>query len=240
MPIDPFLLLRAYAIGVFPMADDRESREIYWVEPKRRAIMPLDGFHLSRSLAKVIRSGCFDVRVNSDFEQTVRLCAQAAPDRPTTWINHEIETSYAMLHRYGFAHSVECWQEGELVGGLYGVTLGRAFFGESMFSRRPDASKVALAWLVARMRLSGCTLLDCQFMTAHLRSLGAVEVDRREYQSLLADALTGVSLADASALLAAGPGPEAEAAFTPELPPTSTVSGPSSGHFIAQLLTQTS
>lgn len=240
MPIDLPLLLRAYAIGVFPMADDRRSREVYWVEPKKRAILPLDHFHLSRSLGKTIRSGRFRVSVNEDFGGIIRLCAEAVPDRPTTWINRDIEASYRRLHQLGFAHSVECWEGTELVGGLYGVSLGRAFFGESMVSRRTDASKVALAWLVARMRLGGCTLLDCQFMTEHLRSLGAVEIERREYQSLLAAALTGVSLADETALLSAGPGPEAELAFAAELPPAATVSGPDSGHFISQLLTQTS
>ncbi|MCB2014633.1 MAG: leucyl/phenylalanyl-tRNA--protein transferase [Sphingobium sp.] len=240
MPIPPLLLLRAYAIGIFPMADDRNADKVYWVEPKKRAILPLDQFHLSRSLAKTIKSNYFRVSVNEDFEAVVRLCAQAAPDRPTTWINHEIEESYAQLHRLGFAHSVECWEEGALVGGLYGVSLGRAFFGESMFSRRTDASKIALAWLVARMRLGGCTLLDCQFMTDHLRSLGAVEIAHRDYCGLLDAALSDVSLDDESALLSAGPGSEAERAFAPDLSEALSVSGPVSGQFIAQLLTQTS
>tara|TARA_R110000787_G_scaffold28313_9_gene77397 strand:- start:103 stop:825 length:723 start_codon:yes stop_codon:yes gene_type:complete len=240
MPIDPFLLLRAYALGVFPMADDREARDVYWVEPKKRAIMPLQDFHLSRSLARTIRSDRFRVSVDEDFLGVVRLCAQSAPDRPTTWISHDIEQSYARLHALGFAHSVECREGDELVGGLYGVSLGRAFFGESMFSRRTDASKVALAWLVARMRLGGCKLLDCQFMTDHLRSLGAVEINQYAYQLLLGDALSDVSLADESALLSAGPGPEAEAAFALDFAPALTVSGPVSGHVIVQLLTQTS
>lgn len=240
MPIDPFLLLRAYAIGVFPMSDDREAEEIYWVEPKRRAIMPLNGFHLSRSLAKTIRSERYRVSANEDFAGVVRRCAEVAPDRPTTWINRDIEQSYRRLHELGFAHSIECWDGSELVGGLYGVSLGRAFFGESMFSRQTDASKVALAWLVARMELSGCTLLDCQFMTDHLRSMGAIEINRSDYLALLTTALSDVSLADESALFAAGPGPESELAFAPDLSPCLTVSGPVSGHFIAQLLTQTS
>lgn len=240
MLIDPFLLLRAYAIGVFPMADDRDAESVYWVEPKNRAIMPLDGLHISRSLAKTIRSERFQVSVNEDFQGVVRLCAQSAPDRPTTWINHQIEESFAHLHRLGFAHSVECREDGELVGGLYGVALGRAVFGESMFSRRSDASKVALAWLVARMRVAGCTLLDCQFMTGHLRSLGAIEISRDAYQSLLASALSDVSLTDESALFSAGPGSEAVRAFAPDFPPASTVSGPVSGQVIAQLLTHTS
>lgn len=240
MILDPLLLLRAYAIGVFPMSDDRYADEIYWVEPKQRAILPLTRFHLSRSLAKTVRTGRFRVTVNADFRGVVQLCAEAAADRPTTWISHEIEESYARLHALGFAHSVECWEGDALVGGLYGVALGRAFFGESMASRRTDASKVALAWLVARMRLAGMTLLDCQFMTDHLRSLGAIEISQRDYRALLDVALSGISLADESALLSAGPGPEAASAFAPDLSPTLTVSGPVSGHFIAQLLTQTS
>ncbi len=239
MLLDPLLLLRAYAIGVFPMSDDRNADEIYWVEPKSRAILPLDNFHLSHSLAKTLRSDRFHVTVDRDFMGIVRLCAEAASDRPTTWINHDIERSYMQLHRLGFAHSVECWEEEEeLVGGLYGVSLGRAFFGESMVSRRTDASKVALAWLVARMKIGGMTLLDCQFMTDHLRSLGAIEISQRDYRALLDVALSGVSLADESALLSAGPA--AALAFAPDLSAALTVSGPVSGQVIAQLLTQTS
>ena len=240
MPIDPFLLLRAYAIGVFPMSDDRDDEEVYWVEPRKRAILPLDQFHLSRSLAKTIRSERFRVSVDEDFTGIVRLCAQSAPDRPTTWINHEIERSYRHLHELGFAHSVECWEGAELVGGLYGVALGRAFFGDSMVSRRTDASKVALAWLVARMRASGMQLLDCQFMTDHLRSLGAIEIDQRDYQSLLGSALAGVELGDESTLLSDGPGAAAALAFAPDFSAALSVSGPVSGQLISQLLTQTS
>jgi leucyl/phenylalanyl-tRNA--protein transferase len=238
MVLDPLLLLRAYAIGVFPMSDDREADEIYWVEPKTRAILPLNGFHLSRSLGKVLKSDRFRVSVNADFAQVVRLCAESASDRPTTWISHDIEDSYTQLHRLGFAHSVECWEGDTLVGGLYGVSLGRAFFGESMVSRRTDASKVALAWLVARMKLGGMELLDCQFMTSHLQSLGAIEISQRRYRALLDAALSGVSLVDESALLSAGPA--AALAFAPDLSAALTVSGPVSGQTIAQLLTQTS
>lgn len=238
MLLDPLLLLRAYAIGVFPMSDDRNAEDIYWVEPKSRAILPLEDFHLSHSLAKTIRSDRFRVTVNADFLGIVRLCAEAASDRPTTWINHDIEGSYLRLHRLGFAHSVECWERDELVGGLYGVSLGRAFFGESMVSRRTDASKVALAWLVARMKLGGMSLLDCQFMTPHLRSLGATEISQRDYRTLLDVALSGMSLADDSALLSAGPA--AELAFATDLSAALTVSGPVSGQVIVQLLTQTS
>lgn len=255
MTIDPLLLLQAYAIGVFPMSDDRHARDIYWVEPKRRAILPLDGFHLSRSLAKTIRRERFRVTANRDFAGIVALCAQAAPDRPSTWINGAIEQAYRHLHALGFAHSVECWDGDELVGGLYGVALDRAFFGESMVSRRTDASKVALAWLVARMRFGGFALLDCQFMTGHLRSLGAVEIRQRDYLQLLGAAVDGAALGAAGGGLAAGSGAAAVLAFAPlaaagagagagaggsPLGPSFTVSGPVSGHSIVQLLTQTS
>jgi leucyl/phenylalanyl-tRNA---protein transferase len=250
MAIDPYMLLRAYAIGVFPMSDDREADEIFWVEPKKRAILPLDGFHLSRSLAKVLRSGRFSVTANRAFGQVVAMCAESAPDRPTTWINAEIEQSYTALHALGFAHSVECWAGEELVGGLYGVSLGRAFFGESMFSRATDASKVALAFLVARMRFAGFTLLDCQFMTSHLHSLGAIEMRQKAYLGLLSAAVEGLALGDPGALFADGAATSpASLAFDPlagapprDLPasPVLTVEGPTSGHAIAQFLTQTS
>lgn len=251
MTIDPVTLLRAYAMGIFPMSDDRTAQDVFWVEPKKRAVLPLTGFHLSRSLGKTIRRETFAVTANRAFAPVLALCAQAAPDRPTTWINQPIESSYIQLHTLGFAHSVECWQGGELVGGLYGVALGRAFFGESMFSRATDASKVALAWLVARLRFAGFSLLDCQFMTSHLRSLGAVEITQRAYQSLLAAAVVDVPLGDAEALLGVAEDSPASLAFAPlsgEAPPPErplpspvrSVSGPNSGHSIAQLLTQTS
>ena len=191
--IDPELLLRAYAIGVFPMSDSRDARDVFWVEPRRRAILPLDGFRLSRSLRKTLRSGRFEVSCDRAFAQVVRRCAQ----REETWINGDIEASYVELHRRGNAHSVECWEGGELVGGLYGVCLGAAFFGESMFSVRPDASKVALAWLVARLKVGGFRLLDCQFMTEHLRSLGAIEIPQTDYVSILESALAAGSVAGA-------------------------------------------
>ena len=183
--IDPDLLLRAYAIGVFPMSDSRDAAEIFWVEPRKRAILPLDGFRLSRSLRKTLRSGAFEVTRDAAFDQVIRLCA----NRDETWINDQIERSFVRLHDLGYAHSIECRQDGELVGGLYGVRLGTAFFGESMFSTRTDASKVALAWLVARLRVGGYTLLDCQFMTDHLRSLGAIEISQKDYLAMLASAV---------------------------------------------------
>ena len=185
MVLDLDLLLKAYAVGVFPMSDGREAEDVYWVEPKRRAILPLDGFHLSRSLRKTLRSGQFEITRDRAFDEVVRRCAE----REDTWINGAIEASYVALHGHGHAHSVEVWAGDALVGGLYGVRLGGAFFGESMFSERPDASKVALAWLVARLKVGGFTLLDCQFITDHLKSLGAVEIPQQTYLQLLSSAL---------------------------------------------------
>jgi leucyl/phenylalanyl-tRNA--protein transferase len=253
-PIDLDLLLRAYAQGIFPMADARDDPEIFWVEPKKRAILPLDGFHCARSLRKVIASDRFRVRSDTCFAKVIAACAEAAPDRPGTWINGAIERAFLALHQRGLAHSVECWErvDGEdmLVGGLYGLALGRAFFGESMFSRRTNASKVALAWLVARLRVGGYQLLDCQFMTDHLRSLGAVEITAREYQQRLYSAVSPSSVSSAGAAAASSGGSFstldsllAEAArglASPsdalELPGVSS----SPGKVIAQLLTQTS
>lgn len=240
--LDPDLVLRAYAMGVFPMAEHRDEASVFWVEPRQRAIMPLDGFHLSRSLRKTIAGDRFRVTADAAFDQVIALCAESAPDRPDTWINPAIEKVFGELHRRGFAHSIEAWDGERLVGGLYGLALGRAFFGESMFSRMRDASKVAIAALVARLRLGGFELLDCQFMTDHLASLGAVEVPRETYLSMLSDALgegaaglatgaAGVS-ADFGALNALGAPPPDSLALT--------TSPPVSGKVIAQLLTQTS
>jgi leucyl/phenylalanyl-tRNA--protein transferase len=183
--LDPDLVLRAYAIGVFPMSDSRSAGDVFWVEPRKRAVLPIDGFRMSRSLRKTIRSGMFQVTADTAFAEIVRRCSE----RQETWINGIIEASFNNLHRLGHAHSIECRQNGRLVGGLYGVKLGAAFFGESMFSLERDASKVALAWLVARLKVGGFRLLDCQFMTDHLRSLGAVEIDQKDYVSLLSSAL---------------------------------------------------
>lgn len=171
------------------MADARDAAEVYWVEPKKRGILPLDAFHVSRSLKKTIRSGRFETSINRAFPDVVRLCAESAPKRETTWINTQIEEAVAVLHTKGHAHSVETWLNGVLVGGLYGVSLGRAFFGESMFSRATDASKVALVALVNRMRANGFLLLDCQFLTQHLASMGAAEVSRATYLARLNEAL---------------------------------------------------
>lgn len=217
MTLAPDLLLRAYAMGIFPMSDDRDDDEVFWVEPERRAILPLDSFRPSRSLRKTLAADRFVVTADRAFDRVVALCAEAAPDRPSTWISGEIERSYAALYAIGHAHSIECWngdpgRGGDLVGGLYGVTLGGAFFGESMVSRATDASKVALAYLVARLRVGGFTLLDCQFMTPHLASLGAVEIDRETYRQRLYCAVSGAESVPAGASLPPAP-PFAAASF---------------------------
>ena len=240
-PLDLAMLMKAYAAGIFPMADSRDAEEIYWVEPKRRGIIPLDGFRLSRSLAKVLRSERFATTADAAFGDVVRLCAEAAPDRDNTWINPQIEEAVNLLHASGHAHSIETWADGELVGGLYGIRLGGAFFGESMFSRANDASKVALAHLVARLRVGGFMLLDCQFLTPHLASLGAIEIARDAYIGLLTSALSGASTGSARCDFRAFDLPGTSPASPPESPPcTTNVSGPVSGKRITQALVQTS
>lgn len=210
--LDPLLLLRAYAMGIFPMADDRDAEDIYWVEPKTRGILPLESFHLSKSLRKLLISGRYRVTSDTAFRAVIAQCAASAPDRPSTWINALIEEAFIVLHTLGHAHSVEVWDDvplgqgypPRLVGGLYGLSLGRAFFGESMFSRADNTSKLALAWLVARMKAGGFELLDCQFITDHLASLGAIEISRSDYLVRLHSALgdsVGVAL---SSTLGAG------------------------------------
>ena len=184
-PITPELLLHAYTLGAFPMSEGGEHDELFWVEPKERGIFPLEGFHISRSLAKRLRKGGFSITVNTDFMGVVEACA----DRPETWINKEIFHLYMDLYHRGYAHSLEVWEDGLLIGGVYGVSLGAAFFGESMFSRRRDASKIALAYLVERLRVGGYTLFDTQFLTSHLASLGAIELSRTKYRALLDIAL---------------------------------------------------
>ena len=184
------LLLKAYAGGIFPMADSADDPEIFWVDPEWRGIIPLKEFHLPSRLKRTVRAQLFEVRCDTAFEAVIRGCAAPAPDRPRTWINEEILRLYTELFRRGFAHSVESWYEGELVGGLYGVSLGGAFFGESMFSRMTDASKVTLVHLIARLISGGYTLLDTQFVTEHLQRFGAVEIPRAEYRRRLSSALT--------------------------------------------------
>ncbi|OOY17828.1 leucyl/phenylalanyl-tRNA--protein transferase [Thioclava sp. DLFJ4-1] len=180
------LLLAGYAQGIFPMAESRDNPQLHWFDPALRGIVPLDKFHISRSLAKVIRRGDYSITTNAAFRGVVEGCA----DRDETWINGPLFTLYDQLHAAGFAHSLEVWQDGELAGGIFGITLGGAFFGESMFSRRPNASKVALTYLVDRLRQTGFTLLDTQYITPHLASMGAIEVTRIEYRARLAQALT--------------------------------------------------
>lgn len=183
------LLLKAYAIGVFPMAERRDAPGVVWVEPDRRGILPLDGFHIPRSLAKTLRKHPFEITVDRAFARVMEGCAEATPGRENTWINDTILRLYGELHEMGHAHSVECWREGELAGGLYGVSLGAAFFGESMFSRVTDASKIALVHLVERLDAGGFRLLDTQFITDHLARFGAVEVPRATYKRLLESAI---------------------------------------------------
>lgn len=257
----------AYRSGIFPMADSRDDPEIFWIEPRLRAILPLDGFHLSHSLARTLRRGRFTVTCNAAFSDVMEACAAPRRVRPESddesgsWISHRIQASYENLHHLGQAHSIEVWQEQDgakvLVGGLYGVGFDRVFCGESMFSRATDSSKMALAWLVAALRLGGATLLDCQFMTPHLASLGAVEMSQKRYLTLLRAAQSAVSPegegeATGAALdvgagavdsLASGEGavlglPDAFAALLELAEESGSASSP--GKFIAQLLTQTS
>jgi len=244
--LDPSLLLQGYAAGIFPMADSRQADEIFWVEPRQRAILPLDNFHCARSLSRRLRSGQFTVTRDEAFDAVVLACA----DRRETWINATIEQATRHLHAAGHAHSIECWHVSDdgrrqLAGGLYGVKLGRAFFGESMFSRATDASKVALAWLVARMKVGHFTLLDCQFITDHLASLGATQVSRSDYVALLGSALgsgsTGVRATGAS-FAGGGDVPPADFGALDRLLETAGAAGAAgpAGQLIAQLLGQTS
>lgn len=187
--LTPDMLLKAYAVGVFPMAEDRNDPELFWVDPRMRGVIMLDRFHVPRSLRKVIRRGEFEVTYNREFEAVIEACAESTDERPRTWINDKIIELYSTLHRMGHAHSVECRIDGELVGGLYGVSLGGVFFGESMFSRITDASKVALVYLVASLRLGGYRFVDTQFITRHLARFGAIELPRNEYRKLLSQSL---------------------------------------------------
>jgi leucyl/phenylalanyl-tRNA---protein transferase len=187
--LTPELIIRAYAAGIFPMAEDAESPDLFWVSPEKRGVMPLDGFHISRSLRKTLKRHRYSVRVDTDFAAVIDGCAIEGEDRDSTWINPEIRRLYGELYRRGYVHTVEVWDGDTLVGGLYGLSLGAAFFGESMFHRRTDASKIAMAHLVERLRAGGYRLLDTQFLTEHLRSLGGIEVPRAVYEVQLAEAL---------------------------------------------------
>lgn len=189
--ITPDILLRAYAAGLFPMAEDAEDPSLFWVEPQRRGVIPLDGVRVSRRLARTVRQDHFTVRIDTDFDAVIAACAAPGPERERTWISGRIRRLYGDLFDMGHCHTVEAWRDGRLVGGLYGVRLGAAFFGESMFSQERDASKVAFVHLAARLRAGGFRLLDTQFVTAHLASLGAVELGRRDYKRRLAEAVVG-------------------------------------------------
>ncbi len=191
--IEPELLLRAYATGIFPMAEEADDPEVFWVRPEKRGIIPLDGFHLPKSLQKTIRQGIFDIKLDSDFDGVIDGCASGTGERARTWINGPIREAYKKLFEIGHCHTVEAWHEGKLVGGLYGVTLGRAFFGESMFTRKRDASKVCLAYLVQHLVSRGFVLLDTQFTTPHLERFGAVELPRKKYEKLLETALDEIA-----------------------------------------------
>jgi leucyl/phenylalanyl-tRNA--protein transferase len=257
--IPPELLLRAYRAGIFPMADARDDPEVYWVEPRLRAILPLDRFHLSHSLARTLRRGRFRVTCNTAFDAVIDQCAAPRPDAPESWISARIRESYRALHALGAAHSIETWMtapdgEERLVGGLYGVGFARVFCGESMFSRVSDASKVALAWLVAALRRGGAELLDCQFTTPHLASLGTEEIPQAEYLALLAKACRPWQPGEASLYCGAGSStgasspPAASAAGAgallalgfAALEADAAGSASSPGNFIAQSLTHTS
>lgn len=192
--ITPEMLLRAYSIGLFPMAESADDPEIFWVEPEMRGILPLDKFHISKSLAKTVRRKPFDIRFDHDFEAVIASCGEETDGRPSTWINETIRSLYTALHGLGHAHSVEAWDADRLVGGLYGVSLGSAFFGESMFSRRTDASKICLVHLVDRLRGAGFTLLDTQFTTEHLKTFGAIDVPKAQYAKLLSKAMESPNL----------------------------------------------
>jgi leucyl/phenylalanyl-tRNA---protein transferase len=187
--ITPQILLRAYAAGIFPMAENADDNALYWIEPDERGIIPLDGLRISQSLRRAVRRRHFDIRIDTDFEGVIASCAQKTAERKSTWINGRIRALYTQLFRMGCCHTVECWQDGLLVGGLYGVRIGAIFFGESMFSRQTDASKVALVHLVARLNAGGFKLLDAQFINPHLERLGAVAVPKAEYHKLMAPLL---------------------------------------------------
>jgi len=205
--LTPDLLLYAYASGLFPMADDRNDPEIHWVDPENRGIIPLDRFHVPRRLARLIKQERFEIRADAGFEEVIRACAATRPNRPRTWLNDELIDLYCALHDRHYAHSVECWRDGRLVGGVYGVSLGSAFFGESMFSLERDVSKVALTALVDRLNQGGYRLLDTQFLTDHLSQFGAVEIPREAYRRRLHDALQSQAVfhSDGGAILSSTP-----------------------------------
>lgn len=239
--LTPEVILDAYAQGVFPMAERRDDPDLFWVSPDHRGIIPLDRFHVAKRLARTVRSDRFSVTTDTAFESVMHGCAAPADGREQTWINAEILRLYTGLHAMGHAHSIECWREGLLVGGLYGVNLGSVFFGESMFSRETDASKVALVHLVARLIAQGFQLLDAQFLTKHLRTFGAVEVPRDGYLRRLDAALAKTAYWSASAGKSTGVSSVAPAfgdfGLTGAVDATALTSP---GAFVLQVITQTS
>jgi leucyl/phenylalanyl-tRNA--protein transferase len=239
--LTPEILLRAYAEGLFPMAERRGDPTLYWVSPERRGIIPLDSFHVPHRLARTVRAGAFAVTADQAFREVIQGCAAPVPGREESWINSEILRLYTALHISGHAHSIECRQAGELVGGLYGVRLGAAFFGESMFSRRTDASKVALVHLVATLKLGGFTLLDTQFLTPHLAHFGAVEIAREIYMEELRKAIAGAGYWPASSGSAVRPSLSEESGdSTLAGALDATAAGAAPGTLVLQLITQTS
>lgn len=239
--LTPALLLRAYAEGIFPMAETREDTALYWVSPEKRGVIPLDGFHVPRRMVRVVRSDHFTVTRDLAFVDVMRACAAPRPGHPQSWINEEIIRLYTALHVGGHAHSVECWQGGELAGGLYGVHLGAAFFGESMFSRQTDASKVALVHLVATLKQGGFMLLDTQFLTPHLARFGAVEITRESYLEDLRTAIAASGYWPASSGSAARPSLSEESGDnTLAGALDATAAGAAPGALVLQVITQTS
>jgi leucyl/phenylalanyl-tRNA--protein transferase len=239
-PLTPELVLRAYAEGLFPMAERRDDPNLFWVSPEQRGVIPLNGFHVPRRLARTVRSDRFTVTSDRAFADVMRACAEPAPDRDESWINADILRLYTAMHDMGHAHSVECWHQGVLVGGLYGVSLGAAFFGESMFSRETDASKVALVHLVAMLKRGGYRLLDTQFLTAHLARFGAHEIPRRAYLAQLEKALQHKaywSAPSGSAVGFSASGASGDTGLTGLTGPMATVSP---GATALQVITQTS
>jgi leucyl/phenylalanyl-tRNA---protein transferase len=238
--LTPELLLRAYAEGIFPMAERRDDPTLFWVSPERRGVIPLDDFHVPRRLARTVRSDVFTVISDHSFLDVMLACAEPVPGRPQSWINDEILRLYTALHAVGHAHSVECWRNGKLVGGLYGVSLGGAFFGESMFSRERDASKVALVHLVAALKVGGYVLLDAQFRTDHLSQFGTTEITRSAYRTRLDDALTVQAYWPASAGSSAGFSLSPASGDTGLTGLTGPIATVSPGATALQVITQTS
>jgi len=238
--LTPEIVLRAYAEGVFPMAERREDPELYWVSPEWRGIIPLDGFHVPKRLARTVRSDRFAVTSNAAFREVMLACAEPRPGREQSWINAEIIRLYTALHATGHAHSVECWREGKLAGGLYGVSLGSAFFGESMFSRARDASKVALVHLVARLIEGGYTLLDTQFLTEHLARFGTIEIPRPEYLALLRRAIAREAYWSAPSGSGASPSLSVESGDLTLTGARDATTGAATGALVLQKITHTS